>query len=199
MISTVVRDQKAPLKAARSDGIEAPRLIEAAPLLVVIAFVGAAFGSMFTFHQPFALQLGAERVSDFFVGFTATAVLVRLTIGSWGDRYGRKRVSAIAAAAYGTSVLATAWLQIEHLWLYGAAFGAAHGVLYPTLNALVVERSGEAARGRAIALYNGSFNAGNALSALAWGRLADDFGYPTVFMAAAVTCYLGVGLLWRSR
>jgi predicted MFS family arabinose efflux permease len=47
---------------------------------------GAGFGVMFTFTQPFALLLGASKVSGLFLGYTSCAVLVRLGLGLIIDR-----------------------------------------------------------------------------------------------------------------
>jgi MFS family permease len=69
-------------------------LIEAIspPLLAVLgvtALAGAAFAAMFTFHQPYAVALGAKNVAPFFVGFTLTSVAMRVFFGGLGDRHGR--------------------------------------------------------------------------------------------------------------
>jgi predicted MFS family arabinose efflux permease len=157
-----------------------------AMVLVCSALVGAAFSAMFTFHQPYVLLLGGKSVSPFFVGFTITAVGVRVLFGSLGDRMGHREVSIGAMFAYGTVALATAWLRVDFLWAYGLAFGAAHGVLYPTLNTQAVHVAPEGARGRVIALYGGAFNVGVALATLAWGRIASSLGFPAIFIGAAV-------------
>ncbi len=158
------------------------------PLVAVFfasALSGGTFAALFTFHQPFALALGASRVADFFVGFTVTAVAMRVGLGSLGDLFGRRRVAALALVLYAFVALAAANLQVEWLFAYGAAFGVAHGVAYPTANALGVELAPQRARGRVIALFNGAFNAGFGLSALGLGEIADARGYPSVFFCAA--------------
>jgi MFS family permease len=164
-------------------------------VLFASALMGAAFAAMFTFQQPYVLALGGKNVSPFFVGFTVAAVSVRLFLGSLGDRYGHRRVSRIALVAYGTVALATAWLRVGYLWIYGLAFGCAHGVAYPTLSTDGVHAAPDGARGRALALYAGAFNVGNGLALLGWGEVASRFGYPALFAAAAVVAYAGVAVL----
>ena len=61
-------------------------------MAVVAAVWGAAFGAMFTFSQPFALELGITRVRGFFIAYTAAALFSRLGIGGLADRVGRLRV-----------------------------------------------------------------------------------------------------------
>lgn len=169
------------------------------PVLGCSALLGGAFSAMFLFHQPYALELGARRVSAFFVGFTAAAVLVRLLLGTLGDRWGRWRVSVLGVAAYGAVVALTSMLSIPWLWLFGAAFGTAHGIVYPTLNAYVLDRAPSGARGRVIALYNGSFNAGLASSALLWGWLVTEAGYPGLFLIAGGVAWIATGILYSQR
>ena len=167
------------------------------PVLAVTALTGAGFCGLFMFHQPYALELGARRVGAFFVGFTIAGVGVRVLLGGLGDRHGRREVSMAMLVLYAAGIASAVVLQVNALWIHGLLFGAAHGVLYPTLNALAVERAPDEARGRVIALYNGSFNAGMALSALGWGAVAAEAGYRSVFWAAASAPLLGVVLLWR--
>lgn len=156
------------------------------PLLLASVFAGVGFCAVFVFHQPYALSLGATHVRNFFVGFTATALFSRTVLGNLGDRHGRLRVSFWAAVGYVLTAALMVHMDPRGLLLYGAMFGAAHGVLYPTLNAAVMERVSPEQRGRAMALYNGAFNVGSGLAALGWGELAQGLGYSAVFVGATL-------------
>jgi predicted MFS family arabinose efflux permease len=160
------------------------------PVLAGSLVFGAIACTMFTFVQPYALERGAAGVSHLFLGFAATAFGVRMVLGSIGDRYGYRRVASLSFAAYAVVTLAVVWLRVDALWLYGAGFGVAHGLIFPNLSALAVGCAGPALRGRNIALQGGAYNAGVALSAVLWGWLASGFGYPSVF---AVATALGAG------
>jgi MFS family permease len=115
-----------------------------------------------------------------------------VVFGNAGDRFGHLRVSLLAAVLYGVSAVAMVYLDPHRLWLYGAVFGIAHGVLYPTLNALILASMSPSRRGRAMAFYNGAFNVGSASSALGWGYLAQSVGYPSVFWGAALVSVCAV-------
>lgn len=164
-------------------------------VLVASALMGATFSAMFTFYQPYALSLGGKSVSPFFVGFTVTAVLTRVLIGSLGDRFGHREVSIGAMFGYGTVALVTSRLHVDYLWAYGLAFGAAHGILYPTLNTHGVHAAPHGARGRVFTVYGGAFNVGVVLATLTWGKLAASAGFPTVFVCASLVAYLGALVL----
>jgi predicted MFS family arabinose efflux permease len=155
------------------------RVVAAAMLM------GGAFIALFTFVQPLALERGATTVSPFFVAFTASAVLVRVAFGGLGDRHGRARVSRLALALYAAVTAAGQLFEPSIMWLIGGVFGLAHGVAYPTMNALAIELAPEAARGRAITLFNGAFNLGASMSAFGFGQVAERWGYRSVFLPAS--------------
>lgn len=164
-------------------------------VLIASALMGATFSAMFTFYQPYALSLGGKSVSAFFVGFTITAVLTRVLIGSLGDRFGHREVSVGAMFAYGTVALVTSRLHVDYLWAYGLAFGTAHGILYPTLNTHGIHAAPAGTRGRVFTVYGGSFNVGVVLATLSWGKLAASRGFPVVFVGASLVSYLGTLVL----
>jgi MFS family permease len=151
-----------------------PRLLDvmrrpgAARVGLVIALAGAAFGTMFTFPQPFALELGMDRVRSFFVAYTAAALVARLGLGPFTDHLGRRPVSLVAL------------------------------LFYPTFNALAVQDTGERERGKAMALFNGAFNVGYASGVFALGLLAESVGYPPVFRVGAACAAGAFAVLWLS-
>jgi MFS family permease len=195
LISLWIRESpRETLRAASSERAEAKPLGPLVRVLLVGALAGAPFSAMFTFQQPYALELGALQVSVFFAGFTFSSVAVRVFFGSLGDRLGRRPISCAAMVGYALITLLTARLEVGWLWAYGIGFGLAHGVFYPTLNALAVELAAERARGRVITLFNGAFNGGYGLSTLLWGVVADSRGYPTLFLLASAVSF-GAALL----
>lgn len=163
------------------------------PIFAAGALLGATYVALATFHQPFALARGATHVSTFFIGFTFAALTMRLGFGHLGDRFGRKTVAAASTLLYTLVVLSMVWLDASRLWLYGAGFGFAHGVLYPTLIAFATERAPEGTQGRTIAAFSGAFNVGAALGAASWGALSAGYGYPSLFAVASgcmlVACF----------
>jgi MFS family permease len=165
-------------------------------ILLATTLIGAVFAAMFIFVQPYALDLGATEVREFFLGFTIAAVMCRVFLGGLGDRFGRRTVSIWMTLGYAAAALLTARLDPARLGLHGFAFGLAHGLLYPTLNALVLEVMPAARRGLGMVLYNGAFNAGTAASGLAWGWLARERGYPSVYVLASVAAFLAASVLF---
>lgn len=166
---------------------------------VVIALVGACFGTLFVFHQLYALELGITRIRVFFVAYALAAMFARIAFGNLGDRLGRHRVASVALAFYGCGALAMLSLADVGLAPLGALFGLAHGIFYPTYNAAVVADSAASERGKAMALFQGWFNAGLAGGSFLLGFVADARGYPTVFCLAALGVFVALGVLLAGR
>jgi DHA1 family multidrug resistance protein-like MFS transporter len=168
-------------------------------ILLATALCGGVFAAMFSFIQPYALLAGATEVRGFFLGFTLSAVACRFGLGGLGDRFGRRIVSAWMLGGYGLCAVLVARLDPDLLVLYGLCFGAAHGLLYPTMSALVLEVISPARRGLGLVLYNGAFNVGTAVSSLGWGVLAKAHGYPMVYAVATGLSALAVAALLADR
>ena len=156
---------------------------------------GAAFGTMFTFTQPFALSLGASKVSSFFLGYTLVALSVRLLLGKSADAWGRRRVAVIALVLYGVVLCLTSLLRPNLLFALGAGLGLAHGLLYPSINALAAEGVPRARRGAVMSYFFGCFGAGSAIWVLIFGLVAKSRGYPLVFLATGVLAWSAVAFL----
>jgi MFS family permease len=175
--------------SVKSQPLTAADPVRVAPLvgpLTAGVLCGMIFIAGFSFLQPYAVSLGAHEVRGFFIGFTLAAVLCRLLLGGLGDRLGRRRVSSWMLLGYGLATLVMRGLSPDLLFVYGFAFGSAHGLLYPTLNALVLEVLPASRKGLGMVLFNGSFNVGSSTGGFVWGVLAARAGYPTMYLWAAL-------------
>ncbi len=160
---------------------------------------GAGLGAVFTFHQPYVLKLGADKVGGFFLGYTAAAVAVRLLLGGLPDRVGRLRVGATSLVGYVIVVAAMGSLTPALLVPFGVAFGSVHGLMYPALNAVAVEDATDHQRGAVMAYFNGAFNLGVASASLGLGYVADAFGYRALFWLTAGVVLLALPVLAWGR
>lgn len=167
-------------------------------IAALVATGGAGFGTIFIFHQPYAISLGVKQVSGFFVAYALFALGVRLIVIGRVDNWGRQRVSAISLFVYACAVACTAWLRPGLLEAIGAVMGLAHGVFYPVFNALAVEGVALSQRGSMMALYHGGFNAGMALALVGGGAIAERFGYPALFLGVGFITLLGAWGLYTS-
>jgi len=165
-------------------------------VLLATAALGAAIDVALFFVAPFTRDLGLPRAAPFFAAHATTSIALRL-VGRRGlDRLGAHRVAipmfAVCAAGLGALGLLPAR---GVLVLAGICCGAAHGTIFPVLNALALERTPAALQGRAVSLVTAAFDLGAALSTPAGGALAETAGYPTMFAVTALLCLAAAAAL----
>jgi predicted MFS family arabinose efflux permease len=202
VLLTFVHEDRVPRnrEAAPAPGIGATLARPGFPrVLAVSALAGVTFAAAFTFHQPFALSLGIQRVSDFFVAYSITAMLVRGPLGALADRAGRVRVTAFSLGVYFAAALAMTQLARLGLVWTGVAFGAAHGLFYPALNAFALENAPLDVRAKVTALFNGAFNVGFSFGSLGLGYVALGAGYAPLFALAGLCSLAALAVLPRTR
>jgi DHA2 family multidrug resistance protein-like MFS transporter len=117
-------------------------------------------------------------------GFLVAALLV--TMGTLGDRIGRRRLLLLGAAAFGVaSVLAAYAHSAEQLIAARALLGVAGATLAPSTLSLIRNMFLDPKqRSVAVAVWISSFSAGGAVGPLAGGLLLDWFWWGSVFLLA---------------
>jgi predicted MFS family arabinose efflux permease len=161
--------------------------------------LGAGIGAMFTYVQPYALDKGAKAIGEFFFGYVAAAIFVRLTLAKMADRVGAVKVAVFAFSIYAITVGATALLEPSWLALCGVSLGTSHGLAYPALTAAGFAAVGPALRTRFMGWYTFGFNLGFALTVLSLGPVVDAYGYPVLFTTVGVFIGTGAITLWTTR
>lgn len=161
---------------------------------IVLNFTcGSGFGALAFFMPTYVDRLGLAQVSPFFIAYSIAAATLRLTAGGLPDRFGHRWfVVPLAIGLVGALVFAGELAAIWQVAALGVIFGCSHALLYPTLNALVVDRVSELnATGKAMSLYIGGFNAGVTLSSLLYGLAAEHLGYRAMYRIAALVVLAG--------
>ena len=181
---------------------EARRPILGWPLLRVYGAtfaMTASFTALFTLHQPFALEFGVTELRSFFIGFALVALTVRLAGGRLIDRFGVLPSSVVAFCMYSTVPPMLAILGPDHLFAVGAMMGLGHGIAYPALTALGIERADASSRGMVVSIIHGAFNGGHAFFAYTLGLIAASWSYNVAFWAAGAVTLSGALLLGLTR
>ncbi len=149
------------------------------------ALAGLGFGALWTFLADYAPRAGVDEPTTFFVPYTIAAVGTRLGLGGLSDRVGRHRAAIPALGGHVLALIVVA--ELAHPWqlaLAGLGYGLCHGIYYPTLQALVVERAG-GHPGRAITVSTFAFGLGAVAAAYGLGPIARAHGYPLIYALAA--------------
>jgi DHA2 family multidrug resistance protein-like MFS transporter len=117
-------------------------------------------------------------------GFMVAGLLI--TMGTLGDRIGRRRLLLIGAAAFGAaSVLAAFSTSAEMLIAARAVLGVAGATLAPSTLALIRNMFGDPQeRTFAIGVWITSFSGGAAIGPLIGGLLLEQFWWGSVFLLA---------------
>ncbi|MEV0221505.1 MFS transporter [Streptomyces sp. NPDC050704] len=128
-----------------------------------------------------------------------------MTMGALGDRFGRRRLLLLGAAAFGAASLVAAYADsAETLIAARAVLGIGGATLMPSTMAIIRTMfTDPAQRTKAIALWSGVMTAGIALGSVMSGFLVEHFWWGSVFLvnlpAMALLLVLGPVLLPESR
>ncbi len=182
--------------AARNEEAAVPGVLPALPILGATALAGFGFGSVWSFLADYSDRVGIGAVTPFFAPYVICAVSTRIFLGHLPDTLGRRRVAVPALALHAVALLGMS--AVGELWqlvAIGGMFGLAHGVYYPTLQAMVVERS-PAGRSRAIASSTFAFGLGIVVAAIGLGAMAKATGYPPIYFVAAGAGATGALVVW---
>lgn len=172
-------------------GLRWSRHASAASLALIIITTGHA--TVYAFLPMHANAAGLGRAAWFFPLMSGFTIACRLVLRRASDRVGRLPVllPAIALLACGNAMLVLPPSSAS-LVIAAALLGSGNSMLYPTLVALVVDRTPAVERGRAIGTLSGAWDVGVAVGSplIAW--LVQSQGYAAGFLASAATAAAGL-------
>jgi len=157
-----------------------------------LMIAGSGFISTLTFFPVFAKDIKVESFHLFFIAYTLSALFVRLFGGWIPDRFGKKRAVIPSLFFFSLSVIWVGFATSASDFIEtGVLFGLSHGLLYPSVYALVIDLSPIVDRGKAFAICSVAFTLGGMLGSFIYGVVADFFGFQVMYIAAGVVCFIG--------
>ena len=171
-----------PTKAGRREWIGLGVLALAALLYVMdLTVLHLAVPALSADLQPTSAQL--LWIIDIYGFFVAGSLI---TMGTLGDRIGRRKLLLIGAAAFGvTSLLAAFSTSAEMLIVSRALLGIAGATLAPSTLSLIFHMfTDPKERTVAIGVWIGSFSAGSAIGPVLGGVMLEFFWWGSVFLLA---------------
>jgi MFS family permease len=168
----------------------------ALPAAATVVAVNIGYSSIYAFLPLYAIASGLEgNLGWFYALFSVCIIAGRLTLSRLSDRIGRARVVIPAVSATISSYLVLALPpRVPTLAVAAVLLGAGVAVFYPTLLALLVDRTPEAERGSAIGTLSGSFDLGSMVGSMLVGVTVERISYAAGFHVAAGGALLGLVL-----
>ena len=172
----------ATLKATRREWVGLSVLALAALMYVMdLTVLHLAVPAISADLQPTSSQL--LWIIDIYGFFVAGALI---TMGTLGDRVGRRRLLLIGAAAFGVMSIAAAYsTSAEMLIISRAALGLAGATLAPATLSLIFHMFKDPReRSIAVGVWIGAFSAGSAIGPVLGGLMLEFFWWGSVFLLA---------------
>jgi MFS family permease len=186
----------APGDPAAPGGIGPPWSRPAVPASIALIVITLGAATVYAFLPLHAAAGGLGRIVWFFPLMSGCTIMCRLLLRRASDRFGRVRVLVPALIAIALGHLALALPPTVTSLVIGAALlGSGNSMLYPTLVALIVDRTPVAERGRAIGTLSGAWDVGLAIGSPLIALLVQTHGFPAGFLASALSTTLGLALL----
>lgn len=181
--------EKPTTKPKKGDFYEKSALVPS----ILLLFVTTTFGGITSFLPIFTVQEGISGIQWYFLIFALSLMLSRTFAGKVYDRKGHKAVFIPGAVSVLLAMLLLAGLQNSGMlfvaaFLYGSGFGA----IQPALQAWAVQEAPINRRGMANATFFSFFDLGVGCGAMIFGLIAHAFGYPSIYIASAISVSVAI-------
>lgn len=147
---------------------------------------GMGHGTLFTFLPVYLLLTRVSGIGLFLLVYALSVIGTRTIGRTLTDRFPRPRLVLLALLLIGAGVGSVPFARGHGgIVLVAAVSGTGHGILFPSLSALVLDRSGRDRGGIAMAMFTGALDMGLVTGAAAFGFVAEHLGYRAMFGSAA--------------
>jgi len=154
-------------------------------------------GIIYSILSIYMASLGLTK-SEIGTLFTAGAVGAAISSPFWGslsDRFGRKKIMVFSMAAFAIVFLGYAFSRnYIHLIIVQVWEGLAWAAMGSTAVALVADVVPEENRGKAMGIYNMTWNTGWIIGPTMGGLISDHFGFMTTFLLCSGLTVAGLVL-----
>ncbi|MBW7998140.1 MAG: MFS transporter [Candidatus Glassbacteria bacterium] len=175
------------------------------PTLIYVIIPSVVFGigytSIFNFITDFTELNSLGPTSYFFISYSVTVIVLRLTTGKMLDWLDRRMVTAVSLTVIVAGLfLASVTGGAAGLVLVGILTGTGHGYIFPALSTLTFDSSPARNRGMSMALYMLGFDLSTMAMSPLLGKVAEHWDYFAMFRVAGVILLAGTAVYltgWR--
>jgi len=165
-------------------------------LVIPSVVFGIGYSSIFNFIADFTQIQDLGSPSNFFISYSVTVIVLRLTTGHLLDSVDRRFV------VLGALVIITAGLFYASmcsgttgLVIVGILTGTGHGYIFPSLSSLTYDSSPPRNRGTSMSLYMLGFDLSMMVTSPVLGRIAQAWDYFTMYRVSSFLLLAG-GLVY---
>jgi MFS family permease len=164
------------------------------------AFVfGYILASFNTFGAAYFQAIGKGSAGYFFLTYGSFAAGVRAILGGMADRFTRWKLISLFFALLGAGICLITLQHVSGFFLIAAAMcGSAHGILYPSMNAMSVDAHPAKYRGVATSVFTGMIEVGFSLGSYFLGVLIALSGFTPMFFSVAVVGFVFAAYAWMA-
>ena len=177
----------------------------AIPYAIVSLLYSLPMGFTLSYLPLYATESGITAIGIFFTISAVAMVVSRLAAGKAADKYGTLTVVVPAIILYiavYVLILIAPSAPTYVIWLAGACYGFAGGIIHPVLNAIVIRQVPHERRGAASGTFTLSFDVGISGGSAIWGFTIQYIGYGFTISACIVIGFVMLAasfLLLRDR
>jgi MFS family permease len=179
--------------------VAGPRFHRAAiPTGLVLALGVAGLVTFNAFMPDYSVTVGLDGSKWVFATYAGVCLLIRVVGATFPDRMGHGRAVSVALTLSGVGLaMLFLWPRPIGVFVSTVVIGIGISFNYPSLMAMTVNAVPERERVRAISTFTMFFEIGTAAGALLFGTLADLTTKRIAFLGGALSCTVGLVVLWK--
>jgi len=175
--------------------ISAPPLL---PLWIGTIVFGLAISVFMAFSTVTAAARGVARPAELWMIYAFAAIVIRLLGARWANRVKPRNLITPAVGVYALAlVLVAGSTDSRGFIIAGLCAGLGHGVGFPALTSMLVDRAESNFRGVSIAVYTALWEVCDLLLTPTFGAVSDRHGDAIMFSLAALCAVFGL-ILWSA-
>ncbi|MDY6827200.1 MAG: MFS transporter [Bacillota bacterium] len=203
IVSLLVRDKKKTPNNRSQDRAFFTNIvsIDAFPMAWIAIWLGLAMASVNTFIAIYAMSIGINNPGLYFTVQALALLFSRVFLGRLADKWSRSKAIILGVIAISLAMITLLLVQnLIGLLACASVFGLGTGIARPASMALLADRVPPEKQGRGLATYFIGYDGGHFLGSVAFGIVAQLWGFGVMWpLSAGCTLLSLLSLTWMRR